>query len=116
MEVLDKSTLEKLAGGDRDKDTMLVMYAPWCPFCQGLEPDYVQVAKDIGGANLRVAKYNADEDREYCKGLGLETFPTIVFMPKANDKVRAAFAHMLLPCTAICSDNDNAHPLAKSGC
>jgi adenylyl-sulfate reductase (glutathione) len=68
---------------------MLVMYAPWCPFCQGLEPDYTQVAQDLGGGSLRVAKYNADHDREYAGELGLVTFPTIVFMPKENDKVRA---------------------------
>ena len=43
IEELDRDTLQKLAGGERDKDTMLVMYAPWCPFCQGLEPDYTQV-------------------------------------------------------------------------
>lgn len=31
---LDKAAVEKLAGGARDKDTLLVLYAPWCPFCQ----------------------------------------------------------------------------------
>jgi hypothetical protein len=31
---LDKAAAEKLADGDVDKDTLLVLYAPWCPFCQ----------------------------------------------------------------------------------
>nr|AAC26855.2 5'-adenylylsulfate reductase [Ulva intestinalis] len=87
VEALDKATLEKLAGGDRDKDTMVVLYAPWCPFCQGLEPDYEAVAQEAGGAGLRVAKYNADADREYSESLGLKTFPTIIFLPKGSDKV-----------------------------
>ena len=88
VEALDKSTLEKLAGGERDKDTMVVLYAPWCPFCQGLEPDYDTVAQEGGGAGLRVAKYNADVDREYSESLGLKTFPTIIFLPKGSDKAR----------------------------
>lgn len=73
------------------------MYAPWCPFCTGLQPDFEQVARDLGGASLRVAKYNADEDRDYCKTLGLVTFPTIVFMPRGNDKVRPG-GHRFLLC------------------
>lgn len=32
---LDKKTIETLAGGNRDKDTLVVLYAPWCRFCQG---------------------------------------------------------------------------------
>lgn len=87
VEALDKVAMEKLAGGDRDKDSMVVLYAPWCQFCQGLEPTYATVAEDIGGEDLRVAKYQADEDREYAETLGLETFPTIIFLPKATDQV-----------------------------
>lgn len=87
VETLDKATLEKLAGGDRDKDSMIVLYAPWCPFCQGFEATYTEVASEIGGEHLRVAKYNADEDKEYAKTLGLETFPTIIFLPNNSDKV-----------------------------
>jgi thiol:disulfide interchange protein len=34
VQTLDKAAAEKLAGGARDKDTLLVLYAPWCQFCQ----------------------------------------------------------------------------------
>jgi adenylyl-sulfate reductase (glutathione) len=34
VQSLDRAAAEKLAGGARDKDTLLVLYAPWCPFCQ----------------------------------------------------------------------------------
>jgi len=34
VEALSKAAVEKLVGGARDKDTLLVLYAPWCPFCQ----------------------------------------------------------------------------------
>jgi hypothetical protein len=66
---------------------MVVLYAPWCPFCQKLEGDYETVAQQIGGESLRVAKYNADEDREYAQTVGLTTFPTIIFLPKGSEKV-----------------------------
>lgn len=93
VEALNQATLKKLAGGARDKDTMVVLYAPWCPFCKGLEEDYEAVAKDIGGKRLRVAKYNADADREYSESLGLQTFPTLIFLPKNTEKVRLSELH-----------------------
>jgi adenylyl-sulfate reductase (glutathione) len=89
VESLSKEQLQALAGGKRDKDTMLVLYAPWCPFCQALEPDFAAFAAAEGGAasSLRVAKYQADVDREYSETLGLKTYPTIIFLPKGSDKV-----------------------------
>ena len=34
VEALDHSQLEKLADGDRDTDTLVVLYAPWCQYSQ----------------------------------------------------------------------------------
>lgn len=34
VEALNHEQLEKLADGQRDKDTLLVLYAPWCQFSQ----------------------------------------------------------------------------------
>lgn len=87
VETLDKAQIEALAGGERDKDTMVVLYAPWCPFCQGLEPTYNAVAEAISGDKLRVAKYQADVDKEYAQSIGLGSFPTILFMPNNTDKI-----------------------------
>lgn len=87
VETLDKAKLEAMVGGERDKDTMVVLYAPWCQFCQGLEPTYNAVADTISGEKLRVAKYQADTDKEYAQSIGLTTFPTILFMPKNTDKI-----------------------------
>ncbi len=38
MEALSSERVRELASGPRDKDTLLVLYAPWCPFCQGTWP------------------------------------------------------------------------------
>ena len=82
---LDKAGAEKLLAG-ADKDTLLVLYAPWCPFCQGMEGAYAELAARLAGSHVRVAKLNADGDvKEWAKAsLGLTTFPTIVMLPKAQ--------------------------------
>jgi adenylyl-sulfate reductase (glutathione) len=71
--------------GARDKDTLVVLYAPWCQFCQGMEASYEELAKNMAGGHVRVAKYQADVDKEWAKAnAGLTTFPSIVFLPKAK--------------------------------
>eukprot|EP00775_Hariotina_reticulata_P007156 gene7156-7371_t len=82
---LDKAAVEKLAAGNRDKDTLLVLYAPWCPFCQAMEANYEALAQQLSGSHVTVAKYQADVDKEWSqKNLGLTTFPTIVMLPKGR--------------------------------
>ena len=34
VEALDHDQLDRLVGGARDKDTLVVLYAPWCQFSQ----------------------------------------------------------------------------------
>lgn len=50
---------------------------------QGMEESYGALAEDLKGSNVRVAKFQADIEREFSeKEFGLKTFPTIVFLPK----------------------------------
>lgn len=82
---LSKEQAHATAEGNRDKDTLLVLYAPWCPFCQGMEPAYAQLAEQLAGSSVTVAKYQADIDKDFCtEKLGLKTFPTVVLLPKGN--------------------------------
>jgi adenylyl-sulfate reductase (glutathione) len=87
VEALDKGRIEALAGGSRDKDTMVVLYAPWCQYSKGLEADFEAFAKGSAGNKLRVAKYQADVDKDYAKTIGLTTFPTLLYMPSGSDKI-----------------------------
>ena len=34
VEALDHDQLDRLVSGARDKDTLVVLYAPWCPYSQ----------------------------------------------------------------------------------
>jgi len=91
VESLTRAQAEALAAS-ADKDTLLVAYAPWCQFCQALEPAYEELAARLEGSHVRVAKFQADGgegegggDRAFAeKALGLKTFPTIVMLPKSQ--------------------------------
>jgi adenylyl-sulfate reductase (glutathione) len=83
---LNKAQLQGLADGKRDKDTLIVLYAPWCPFCQAMEAAYTELGNQLAGSSVRVAKYQADVDKEFCtEKLGLKTFPTVVYLPKGRE-------------------------------
>ncbi|EFJ50909.1 hypothetical protein VOLCADRAFT_103701 [Volvox carteri f. nagariensis] len=85
---LSKDDVRALAEGKRAKGTLAVLYAPWCPFCQAMEPAYEALASQLAGSNVTVAKYQADIDREFCNdNLQLKTFPTIVYLPPDSKQV-----------------------------
>ena len=85
VEALDKARVQQLVGGERDKDTLLVLYAPWCPFCQAMEAGFEELAASLKGSGVRVAKYQADVDKDWAKAnAGLTTFPSIVMLPKSK--------------------------------
>lgn len=85
VEALSKAQAESLVSAPRTHDTVLVLYAPWCPFCQAMEASYAELAAQLKGSSVKVAKYQADVDREFStEKLGLKTFPTIVFLPKTS--------------------------------
>ena len=51
-----------------------------------MEEQYEELAKRYQGSSIRVAKFQADVDREFAQSrLGLQTFPTIVFLPRTSN-------------------------------
>ena len=50
---------------------------------QAMEEQYTKLAEKHQGTSLTVAKFQADTDRDFAQSrLGLQTFPTIVLLPK----------------------------------
>ena len=50
-----------------------------------MEESYSDLAAKHKGGSLKVAKFQADVDREFAETrLGLKTFPTIVLLPKGS--------------------------------
>lgn len=86
VEHLKKEQVLQLLDGPRDKDTILVLYAPWCQFCKAMEESYEALAEQMHGREtLRVAKFQADIERDFAaEKFGLKTFPRIVMLPQAG--------------------------------
>jgi len=83
---LSKADAEALAKGG--KPTLLVTYAPWCKFCQGMEEEFEKFAASYGD-KIEVAKYRGDEDREFIQSaFKAKSFPTVSLIDKnGNVKV-----------------------------
>ncbi|KAL9452151.1 hypothetical protein AB3S75_008028 [Citrus x aurantiifolia] len=86
---LNRTGIENLARLDnRQEPWLVVLYAPWCQFCQAMEGSYVELADKLAGNGVKVGKFRADGDqKEYAKEkLQLGSFPTILFFPKHSSK------------------------------
>lgn len=82
---LDKAAAEKLFAGPRERGALVVLYAPWCPFCQAMEGQYEELAGQLAGGHVAVAKYQADVDKDWAKAhAGLTTFPSLVYLPAGS--------------------------------
>ncbi|XP_021889105.1 5'-adenylylsulfate reductase 1, chloroplastic-like [Carica papaya] len=73
---------------NRAEPWLVVLYAPWCPFCQAMEASYVELADKLVGSGVKVAKFRADGDqKEFAKQeLQLGSFPTILLFPKHSPR------------------------------
>ncbi|CAI8590677.1 unnamed protein product [Vicia faba] len=86
---LSRAGIENLAKlQDRKEPWIVVLYAPWCRFCQAMEESYVDLAENLAGSGVKVGKFRADGDeKEYAKSeLMLGSFPTILFFPKHSSR------------------------------
>lgn len=82
---LTRPGMENLLKIENKQDAwIVVLYAPWCQFCQGMESSYVELAEKLSGSGVKVGKFRADGDqKEFAQQkLQLQTFPTVLFFPK----------------------------------
>ncbi|CAK8564390.1 unnamed protein product [Lathyrus sativus] len=72
----------------RKKPWLIVLYAPWCPYCQDMEKSYIDLAEKLAGSGVNVGKFRADgEQKEFAKHeLKLGSFPTILFFPEHSSR------------------------------
>lgn len=65
---------------------LVVVYAPWCQFCQAMEAEYEMLA---GDGSMNLYKYRGDEDREFVGSeLNTKSFPTINFITKDGKAIK----------------------------
>ena len=53
-------------------------YAPWCPHCQKMAPNWAEMAKEMKGI-LNVGEVNCDIESRLCKDVHARSYPTILF-------------------------------------
>ncbi|XP_059662386.1 5'-adenylylsulfate reductase 3, chloroplastic-like [Cornus florida] len=86
---LNRTGMENLVKlEDRKEPWLVVLYAPWCQFCQAMEGSYVELAEKLAGSGVKVGKFRADgEQKAFAqKELQLGSFPTILFFPKHSSQ------------------------------
>ncbi|KAL0738757.1 hypothetical protein Bca4012_014967 [Brassica carinata] len=86
---LSRQGIENLMKLENRKEAwIVVLYAPWCPFCQAMEASFDELADKLGGDGVKVAKFRADGDqKEFAKSeLQLGSFPTILVFPKNSSR------------------------------
>jgi len=68
------------------EEAVVIVYAPWCQFCQGMEDQFAQYAESAG---VPVYKFRGDEEREFVQEfLNTESFPTINFIKSDGSVVK----------------------------
>ncbi len=53
-------------------------WAPWCGPCKIMGPIIEEIAKDLEGKPVKVAKMNADESHEIPEKYGIMSIPTLM--------------------------------------
>ncbi len=71
----------KFAG---DVPCIVDFYADWCGPCKMVSPILDQISQEYAG-KLNVYKVNTDEEQELAGAFGIQSIPSILFIPKAGD-------------------------------
>ncbi|MCO5587024.1 hypothetical protein L7F22_040969 [Adiantum nelumboides] len=85
IKTFSRTEMEEFAKSEHRKNSwIVVLYAPWCPYCQAMEPSFNALAEELSGSKVLVGKFNADkENKAYAMSdLQMKSFPTILFFSK----------------------------------
>jgi len=88
-----KIELEAFSNENGDDKTLVLFYAPWCGHCKKLMPIWDRLMSS-NSTDVKITKVNSDEDGELAQKFGVESFPTIYFLPKGlnNPSERIEFS------------------------
>ncbi|KII63573.1 Protein disulfide-isomerase 2-3 [Thelohanellus kitauei] len=64
-------------------------YAPWCGFCQALEPEWIEAAKLLRG-KAKLAKVNCDTNKHLAKVFNIRSYPTVNYFPPGSTNLQTA--------------------------
>ena len=64
-----------------DKPCVIDFYATWCGPCRMVAPILKDLAKEYGDS-IVIYKVDTDKEKELSMAMGIQSLPTIVFIPK----------------------------------
>jgi len=68
------------------KEAVVVVYAPWCQFCQAMEEEYAKLGEASG---LPTYKFRGDEQREFVEAeMNTKSFPTINYLSPSGELIK----------------------------
>ena len=71
-----------------DKPAVVDFYAEWCGPCKRLLPVLESVSDEYAD-QVDIYKINVDEEQELAEVFGVQTIPTLFFIPKEGNPQRA---------------------------
>lgn len=67
------------------QSSMVVIYAPWCQYCQAMEGSFEELSKSQGLESFNFFKFRGDTVRDFVQtNFDTQSFPTIGFMKDGN--------------------------------
>jgi thioredoxin len=71
-----------------NKPAIIDFYADWCGPCRMVSPLVEEIAKEYAG-KIDVYKVDTDQERELSQNMGIQSLPTLLFIP-LNGKPQAS--------------------------
>lgn len=66
----------------KEKPVVILVYAPWCGYCKAMMPEWESFENSRPPAH--VIKINSDQHPQIAKELGVQSFPTIMGIPRGG--------------------------------
>lgn len=73
---------------------LVKFYAPWCGWCKKFAPDYSEISNRLENTNVRVARINCDENKDFCvNNYKIKGYPTLLLLKKdeSGNEIRIPF-------------------------
>lgn len=67
-----------------DRPAIVDFYADWCRPCKQLAPVLEEIAREYGD-RIVVYKVNTDKEQELAAAFGIQSIPTLFFIPREGD-------------------------------
>lgn len=67
-----------------DKPCIIDFWATWCPPCKAIAPVLNDLAKEYKG-KIYVYKVDVDQEKELAQAFGIQSIPTLLFVPMKGD-------------------------------